>query len=324
MKERKITAIIEELNIIDDNIGIYGIIFEYQNIIYIGQSTNLNRRMSNNMSLLKHGNHKNYGFQERYLITGGNGVRCIKLCNCPVSLLRTYEKLYIDLFKAKGYVVFGDNITIKEDNGEITKMENLGDERIGLSMLDDRYLIILDEYSKYKLNKNWFDRSERRFTDFLISELENGVKQYNMGFYHNIPYYIASKIMKEDVNYVNCTLNYIAYNIILDIKGNLSHIKNGVFFRRALTQFEKDDNYRRNYIDNIIYRIKNNYNMNNDLIKFTIICTKNYSKIIENNDLDNVIELCKKGNIDINNAFDFLYYYILLLYAKKIVIGNYY
>lgn len=77
-------------------IGIYSLLWEDQNLIYIGQSTTIERRFYNHKYELEHGTHCNYKIQEAYSKYGLPTFNILEECN--LDQLDTLEMYYINVF----------------------------------------------------------------------------------------------------------------------------------------------------------------------------------------------------------------------------------
>lgn len=62
-------------------IGIYSLYWESQDLIYIGQSQNIERRYSEHIKKLKNNTHTNYKVQEAYTLYGMPKFLCVELCS---------------------------------------------------------------------------------------------------------------------------------------------------------------------------------------------------------------------------------------------------
>ena len=78
------------------SIGIYALSYEEYNHIYIGQSVNIEVRVSKHISLLKHHTHYNYKLQDLYDRLGTPTVDIVELCS--ISELTIKENQWIEEF----------------------------------------------------------------------------------------------------------------------------------------------------------------------------------------------------------------------------------
>lgn len=322
---KKIFEELEEFMKVDANIGIYYIASTYKKVIYIGKSTDIKGRINRHMSELRGGRHYNKGFQKAYDTVSKTFITSGILMNCNLNLLGQWELFFINYFKEKEYVVFGDGDTEKKYSYEIEGIRVNDYEYAGLTMLDDRYLIILDEYKKSKDKKNpheYYTYSKCNYTDFLMDEIIRGVNNYNNDYNCNIKN-VLKEYITNDVLFINCSFNYIAYNIILEIDKNLTtNITQRLFVGAALYSNEKQKLFRQTFIENVIFRIKKNYDMNNDLLRWLTLYVSNINDDILSMDFMEKVRyldhLNRSKDIKIHNLFDFAYNLILTIYCETI------
>lgn len=89
-----------------NNIGIYALWWEVEDLIYVGQSSSISRRYTEHLYKMKHGIHTNYKIQELYTSTG-RIPELIVLEYCSIEQLNTLE---IDWTKELNTIYEGLNI----------------------------------------------------------------------------------------------------------------------------------------------------------------------------------------------------------------------
>lgn len=80
--------------------GIYAIRNKSSGKIYIGQTQNIEKRLSAHFRELKTGTHHNFGLQKDY---AENIFECLVLILCDISELNKYEKFFIDFYSENCY-----------------------------------------------------------------------------------------------------------------------------------------------------------------------------------------------------------------------------
>ncbi|MBC5630644.1 GIY-YIG nuclease family protein [Clostridium sp. NSJ-6] len=321
---------LEKLMKVDANVGIYYIASKYKKFIYIGKSTNIKGRINKHMSDLRGNRHYNKGLQEAFNTIGRLFITSGTLINCNVNLLGQWEWFFINYFKENGFVVFGDRNTKKKYSYEIDGFRVNYDEYVGLTMLDDKYLIILDEYKRDRNEVNSTENdiySRCDYTNFLMDELTRGLSNYKNDYNYNIKN-ILNEYITNDVLYINCSFNYIAYNIILNINEKLERkITDKLFMSFSLCSNEMQKLCRPTFIENVIFRIKKNYNMNNDLLRWLTLYVSNINEDILSMDFMEKVRYLDSVNrsteTKIHNLFDFAYNLILTIYCETIFMKVY-
>lgn len=119
--------------------GIYKLTFKGTNLVYIGQSKNLNSRKSSHLSTLRKGTGSKL-LQFAYNTYGEPTFIIIHLC--PISLLNNSEEYFISLYDA---YITGFN-TFKEDKSNRTKMcgENAWNSIYPNSLIEEAFFLMLD------------------------------------------------------------------------------------------------------------------------------------------------------------------------------------
>ncbi|MFR1823065.1 MAG: GIY-YIG nuclease family protein [Clostridium saudiense] len=315
--------VLKAIQEIDDNIGIYAIVLEVVKIIYIGQSIDIKRRLSQHKNSLMSKCHFNKNFQEEVWSIGINDLEYETLYNCPRHLLRDFERHYIGLFKSMGYTVFGDN-----DNSDKFRSKNeyigySGYEEDYINKLEERYLIIIKAYQN-TICKNKIRNKELSYnidTDFLMNEMIEGLKRYEIE--NCCIKGVLDSYLKADVQFVEGALNYVAFNIFKSIYKEESWYEKNMFGRGKIFQSEYINYYTKTMIDTVILEVRSKCYLTDDLFKINTLYT---SRVLELEDYDLIYItdiIIKSGKIKAKSMFDFLYYYILLMYCRKIVKGYY-
>lgn len=304
---------------IEDNIGIYAVGCKVAKIVYIGQSTNIRNRLSQHKSSLKSGKHSNYEFQEVMREFGIDNAIYKTLQICPKHELRDLERYYIKLFNQNGYIVYGD--------GNTSKIVNLLEGKIGmneseekcLGYLDKRYFIMLKEFKNefYDPNSKEDRIVQDDYTDFFIKEMLYGIELYNKN-----DKYINAKIedfIKNDVSFIGSSFNYITYPFFHNIFINHSLYKREMekdIERKGLFPY---DYSKECFISRIIDSFKADKKMNNEIIKVATIYSINYEELKTKNILDVVGYFTKRGKRGGAHFFDFLFYYIVIIYCECLI-----
>lgn len=306
---------IKTIKEIDSNIGVYCVGSRFSKIIYIGQTTNLKTRLNQHKKNIKYQRYvegdKNEEFIKSMGIIGRNNVIYEVLANCQKPMLLALEKCYIKLFKELGYTVFGDNrkgaISI---DGTQNLYERFESDRLALANLNRKYKMIIKEY---KSEEDKYDK--KSMTEFMSEKMVEGVQRYkNLKIDHRN---IIEKYMNAKVNFVDSALNYLAYEIFYDIYINEQSYRNNTCFHIRLVDNElKPFGW---FGENILFRIKNDYNLNEELIKFIIHYSHNLYDLLSLDAVERVEVIVDRLNINIENMFDYLYYYIIVLCIEKSV-----
>lgn len=111
------------------NIGIYMIKNLFNNKVYIGQSTNIDRRWNDHKNKLNNNKHENLHLQESYNKYGEDNFSFEIICKCGKDELNDKEVYYINKFKSympeNGYnLTKGGNSNIAFTESTIEKMRN--------------------------------------------------------------------------------------------------------------------------------------------------------------------------------------------------------
>lgn len=310
---------INECTKIEDNIGIYAVGCKVAKVAYIGQSTNIRNRLSQHKSSLKSGKHSNYEFQKVMREFGIDNVIYKTLQICPKHELRDLEIYYINLFKQNGYIVYGDGNTCKIFNILESKIDMNESREKYLGYLDKKYLIMLKEFKNefYDANseKNRIVRDD--YTNFFIKEMLYGIELYNKN-----DKYINAKIedfIKNDISFIGSSFNYIAYPFFYNIFNNHRLYKSEIerdIERKILFPY---DYSKECFISRIIDSFKADKIMNNEIIKVATIYSINYKEIKNEDILDVVRYFTKRGKRCGSHFFDFLFYYILIIYCESLI-----
>lgn len=313
---KDILKVIQE---IDDNIGIYAVVLEVVKIIYIGQSIDIKRRLSQHKSSLMSKCHFNKNFQKEVWRIGINDLEYETLCNCPRHLLRDFELHYIGLFKSMGYVVFGDNNNSDKFRHIDEYIGYSGYEKDYINKMEEKYLIILKAYQN-TICKNKIRNEKLSYnidTDFLMNEMLEGLKRYEVedccikG--------VLDSYLKADVQFIEGTLNYVAFNIFKSIYKEEEWYERNILGGGKVFQSEYGNYYTKTIIDTVILEVKKRYYLADDLFKVNTLYT---SRVLELEEYDLIYitdKVIKSGKIKAKNMFDFLYCYILLMYCRKII-----
>lgn len=81
-------------------VGIYMFKNIVRNLVYIGQSTDIEKRKKQHIALLRKGNHTNAMWQDDWNIYGEDAFEFTILKKCISYDLNYYEKLYIEEYRA--------------------------------------------------------------------------------------------------------------------------------------------------------------------------------------------------------------------------------
>lgn len=308
---------------IDDNVGIYAVGCKVAKIVYIGESTDIRRRLSQHKRGLISRSHSNKGFQNAVFDIGIDSLVYEILQNCPRHLLKEIERHYIQLFKSYGYIVFGDNDTSNkfraiEDYIGYSKYEGKY-----LAKFNERYLIILKAY-KDTIFKNKIINEKLNddvYTNYLVHELLEGIEKYKVE--NDYIKGILNPYFKSDAEYTNSTLNYVAFNIFKSIHEDEEWYEKNIFGGGEIFKLEQGQYYQKTIIDMVILDVKNRYDLNNDLLK--VLSMYSFRALeLEKSDIIYITNVfANSGKIKMKNVFDFLYYYILIIYCRKIVAKYY-
>lgn len=315
----EIEEFINECTKIEDNIGIYAVGCKVAKIAYIGQSTNIRNRLSQHKSSLKSGKHSNYGFQGAMKELGINNAIYKTLQICPKHELRDLEGYYIRLFKQNGYKVFGDGDTSEKFNFLESEIGMNKNEEKYLAYLDKKYFIMLKEFKKKFYDPMSIEGNVvyDDYTNFLMKEMLNGIELYNESDeYINI---MIMDFIKSDVTFIGSSFNYIAYPFFYNIFNNHSLYKREMekdIERKTLFPY---DYSKECFISRIIDEFKSDKEINNEIIKVSTFYSVNYEKLKDKNILDVVRYFTKRGKRGGAHFFDFLFYYIVIIYCECLI-----